>query len=177
MIKNPRGDSEKQIVAKLPSYIMDAVTAGKTFIILDPNKLRVYHYKKDDWEPWANPLIYPILNDLLLLEKMKLTDLTMLDSGMNTIRLIKLGDIASHTPAQPKHMQQIANILKNNNSAGRTDIIWGPDIDIKEIGNDNYKYLGKEKYQPTLDAIYQGLGFPVDYSGGGSGENGAVAIS
>ena len=51
------------------------------------------YYKKDDWMLWSNPMIYAILDDIMMLEKMKLADIAALDGAISNIRLWKLGSL------------------------------------------------------------------------------------
>ena len=50
----------------------EAVKNGVPLIPLDRNKICAYSYKKDDWDVWASPMLECVLDDLTLLEKMKL---------------------------------------------------------------------------------------------------------
>jgi hypothetical protein len=58
---------------------------------------------------------------------------------------------------------------------GVTDVIWTEDIDIIETTNDSYNFLGEEKYKPTLNNIYTGLGIPptltANFGSGGTTNN------
>ena len=46
-ITNPKDDVEKKLVSKLPPEIIAAAKEGKGTIPLDPEKLSVFHYKKE----------------------------------------------------------------------------------------------------------------------------------
>src|SRR6185437_13155074 len=74
-IRNPTSALEGSIVNKLPKDIVNATANHDVKILpLHPNNISVYHYKKDDWLVWANPLTFCILDDLIQLEKAKLAD-------------------------------------------------------------------------------------------------------
>ena len=45
------------------------------------------------------------------------------------------------------------------------DIVWGPDIELLETGTDVQRFLGDEKYKPTLMSIYSCLGIPPTLTG------------
>ena len=68
----------RRLTALLPPDILKAIKDGETIIPLDPEKVSVHYYKKDDWLVWANPMIYAILDDIIMLEKMKLADISAL---------------------------------------------------------------------------------------------------
>ena len=62
----------KTIFKTLPNDLQKRLKSGDRTIPLDEDKVSFYHYKKDDWLLWANPMIYAILDDIIMLEKMKL---------------------------------------------------------------------------------------------------------
>lgn len=53
----------------LPNYLIKRFSQGEREIPLDKDKFMMYHYKKDDWNVWSNPMIYAILDDIVMLEK------------------------------------------------------------------------------------------------------------
>ena len=65
---NQRSPYHRNLSAMLPPDILEAIKEGKSTIPLDPDKVSVYYYKKDDWLVWANPMIYAILDDIIMLE-------------------------------------------------------------------------------------------------------------
>ena len=93
--KSMTGDSphHRNLHAMLPPDILKAIEDGERIIPLDPEKVSVHYYKKDDWLVWANPMIYAILDDIIMLEKMKLADISALDGAISNIRLWSLGDL------------------------------------------------------------------------------------
>ena len=77
-IDSPKNENEKNIIANLPPAIIEAAKRKKSYP-LDPDKTLVYHYKKDDWQTWAYPMIYAIMDDITVIEKLKLADIAALD--------------------------------------------------------------------------------------------------
>ena len=77
----------------LPPEVKERIKRGDKKIELDPERLSMFYYKKDDWSNWANPLIYAILDDVIMLEKMRLADLSALDGAISNIRLWTLGNL------------------------------------------------------------------------------------
>lgn len=168
VVKNPKNDLERALVKKLPNYIIDAIVNNNNKLILDSSKTKVYFYKKDDWELWATPMIYPIMDDLVLLEKLKLADTTALDGAISHIRIWKLGNLDDpKNPILPnkKAIEKLRNILLNNVGGGSMDLVWGPDLTIEETSTDISKFLGIEKYEPTMTSIYEGFGIPPSLTG------------
>jgi hypothetical protein len=178
-IKNPKNLEERLLVQSIPDYIVKAVKAGKNIIPLDPSRVSVYHYKKDDWEGWADPIASAIIGDLKMLDKLKLADMSALDGAISHVRLWKLGNIEAKLYPTDAAIAKLADILASAVGGGAIDIIWGPDIDFKETSTDIYKFLGTEKYQPTLIAIYDGFGIPLaltGYAAKGSLANNSLSV-
>lgn len=165
IINNPRNQIEKSLVKKIPDHIISGVKAGLKSIPLDPDHIITMYYKKDDWEVWATPMIYSILDDLILLEKLKLADLTALDGAIQHIRVWKLGDLEHKILPTQAAISKFADVLLNNVGGGCMDFIWGPDIELLETSTDIQKFLGSEKYGPTLTSICAGLGIPMSMGG------------
>jgi len=132
---------------------------------LDPNNTIPLYYKKDDWQLWAVPMIFPILHDLQVYEKLRLADLAALDGACNYVRIFALGDIEAKLYPAPAAFAKLSEILASNSAGGPMDIVWGPDIKIIESSTDLSKFLSIEKYIPTLLAIYSGLGIPPVLTG------------
>lgn len=168
IVNKPNNEEEKELAKNLPTYILEAIAQNKTSIILDSDKTKCYYYRKDDWEVWATPMIYPILDDLIVLEKLKLTDLTALEGAISHIRIWKLGDLDKGVLPNPAAIRKLSDILMHNVGGGSMDLIWGPDITLEETKTDISNFLGAEKYQPTLTNIYGGLGIPSTLTGSNS---------
>ena len=73
--------------------IKKAIKRGDKRIPLDPERLSIAYYKKDDWQKWAHPLTYAILDDIIMLEKMRLADMSALDGAISNIRLWTIGNL------------------------------------------------------------------------------------
>ena len=168
MVTTPRNNVEKQLSALLPMDILNAIKAGITEIALDPRKVRSFSYKRDDWQVWADPLIYAILKDVILLEKMKLADLSALDGAITQVRLWKLGDLERGIIPTASAINRLASILLANPGGGAFDLIWGPELSVDEYKTNVHQFLGKAKYEPVLEAIYSGLGIPPTLTGSSS---------
>lgn len=164
-VKHPKTQEDKLLVSRIPDEIKKAILSGEQSIPLDPDKLNVSWYKKDDWSAWARPLVAPILKDLMMLEKMKLADLAALDGAVSCIRVWKLGDLDKGIMPHPDTIRRLAEMLTNNVGGGVMDMVWGPDLQLIETSTEVHRFLGSTKYAPTLQAIYSGLGIPQTMTG------------
>jgi hypothetical protein len=164
LINTPKGDAEKAVIGQLPKDIIEAASTRKPYI-LNPEKTIVCHYKKDDWQIWAYPMIYAIMDDITVLEKLKLADICALDGAVSNIRIFKLGSLEHKIAPTKAAASKLAAILGNNVGAGTMDLVWGPDIEMIESSSNVHNFLGEEKYIPHLNAVYAGLGIPPTLTG------------
>ena len=164
IINAPKTEAEKLVVQSLPSQIIEAAKVKKGYP-LDTTKTMVYHYKKDDWQAWAYPMIYAIMDDIAVIEKLKLADMAALDGAITNIRIFKLGSLEHKIAPTKAATAKLAEILGNNVGGGTMDIIWGPDIQLLESNTNIHQFLGEGKYIPHLNAVYAGLGIPPTLTG------------
>ena len=162
-------DSNKQIFKTLPNDLQKRLHNGDRTIPLDPDQVSFYHYKKDDWLMWSNPMIYAILDDIIMLEKMKLADLAALDGAISNVRLWTVGDLDHKIIPTKAAINKLRDILASNVGGGTMDLVWGPELKFTESQSQVFKFLGSEKYQPVLTSIYAGLGIPPTLTGASSG--------
>ena len=164
VINNPKTDNEKLVVNNLPIEMIEAAKGKKPYP-LNPSKTLVFHYKKDDWQSWAYPMIYAIMDDITVVEKLKLADMAALDGAISNIRIFKLGSLEHKIAPTKAATSKLAQILGNNVGGGTMDLIWGPDIELLESNTNVHNFLGENKYIPHLNAIYAGLGIPPTLTG------------
>lgn len=166
-IANKKKDPDflKDVDPKTRKMILD----GAEFIPLDSDRLCLYHYKKDDWCVWANPMIHAILDDITMMEKMKLADMSALDGAISNIRLWRLGSLEHKIAPTRAAVDKLRDVLASNVGGGTMDLVWGPELDFKESTSQIYHFLGNEKYGPVLNAVYGGLGVPQTMTGTSSG--------
>lgn len=164
-VRDPQLAVDKELVSKLPSDIRKAIQSGNRYIPIEPGKVQPLFYKKDDWSVWGKPMIAPVLKDIMLLEKMKLADLSALDGAISNIRVWKLGSLEHRIMPSKVAISRLAEMLTNNVGGGVMDLIWTADIDLIETSTDVHQFLGDTKYGPVLTAIYAGLGIPPTLTG------------
>jgi len=164
LVNNPKTEAEKGVVANLPPAILEAAKTKKPYP-LDPDKTLVFHYKKDDWQTWAYPMIYAIMDDITIIEKLKLADMAALDGAISNIRIFKLGNLEHKIAPTKAATAKLAQILGNNVGGGTMDLVWGPDIELIESNTNVHQFLGEAKYVPHLNSIYAGLGIPPTLTG------------
>ncbi len=165
----------RKMLDKVPADVAEAIRKGQPYLPLNMDKTSVYYYKKDDWMLWANPMTYAILDDLLMLNKLKLADISALDGAISNIRLWTLG-IIGDTPATSilptkAAINKLRNLLSNNVGGGVLDLVYGPELKFTESNSQVWRFLGAEKYATTINAIYEGLGIPAPLRAGAGTSN------
>ena len=156
--------AERSLLSQIPDEVLIAAETQKG-VLLPSDKTFFLHYKKDDWQEWADPMTYACFKDLLLYEKLKLADQAALDGAISKIRVWKLGSLEHKLAPTSTAAASLGEILGTNVGGGTIDIVWGPDIELIETGTDVQRFLGEEKYKPTLMAIYACLGIPPTLTG------------
>lgn len=164
IINSPKTENERLIVASLPEQIILAAKNKKPYP-LDPDKTLVFHYKKDDWQSWAYPMIYSIMDDITVIEKLKLADMSALDGAISNIRIFKLGSLEHKIAPTKAAASKLSSILQNNVGGGTLDLVWGPDLELIESKTNVHQFLGESKYIPHLNSVYAGLGIPPTLTG------------
>lgn len=155
----------KRLLEKMPQQVREAILNDKSYVILDPSNISSVFYKKDDWQTWSNPMINAIIDDIVMLEKMKLADMSALDGAISNIRLWNIGSLEHKILPNRAAIDKLRNILASNVGGGTMDLVWGPELSFTESNTQIYKFLGTEKYQPVLNSIYAGLGIPPTLTG------------
>lgn len=182
-IKQPKNDVERQIFDKLPQELKDAINkkaTNKNYYIVEIPKDKIYvgHYKKDDHQIWAKPLVYGVLSDIQYNDKIKLAKISSLDGFINVTRLWKLGDHTKDIMPLPQAGSKLAGILANNTGNGGMDIIWDSMIDLQEF----YPPIENlANFSEDTSSILLGLGIPESLIGSkeatGKGSSGANSIN
>ena len=174
--KSKPTEIEQKIIDSIPDHVKKMILESDDFsmVPLEGHNIDVYHYKKEDWQSWAKPITYSILRPIQLLEKAEMADITALDGAVDHVRLFKLGDKEKGINPTPEAFEKLIQLLTVNNGAGIRNIVWGEDIKIEESSIDIHQFLGNDKYAPTLNRIYAGLGVPSTLTGSETGGGGTT---
>ena len=155
----------KVIFKTLPNDLQRRLDNGDRTIPLDPEEVGFYHYKKDDWLLWANPMIYAILDDIIMLEKMKLADLAALDGAISNVRLWTVGDLDHKIIPTKAAINKLRDILASNVGGGTMDLVWGPELKFTESQSQVYRFWGPKNISQYLLVFMLVLVFPLPLPG------------
>lgn len=177
-IKKAKGRYRSPTVDAMLELIPDEIkklSGPSSLLPLSSDNLSIYFYKKDDWNTWAKPMIYSIMDDISELEKMKLADVSALDGVISNIRLWNVGVLTDNPQTciipSPAMLNKVREVLSMSVGGGSMDLVWGPDLTFKESNTQVHHFLGIQKYAPVYHNIYQGLGFGIALTGEGKGNS------
>jgi len=117
------GSVPAHVLDTLPPTVKQAIKKGQKKIDLEKDRLSIFYYKKDDWQRWANPLVYAILDDIVMLEKMRLADMSALDGAISNIRLWTLGNLDHKILPNKTAINKLRNILASNTGGGTMELV------------------------------------------------------
>jgi hypothetical protein len=124
-------------------------------IDLDPKRLSYSFYKKQDYEPFAIPFGFPVLEDINAKLELKKMDQAITRTVENVILLITMGADPEKGGINPNNMAAMQNLFKNE-SVGRvlvSDYTTKAEFIIPELN----LVLGPAKYEILNEDIRQGL--------------------
>ena len=124
-------------------------------LALDPRRLSYSFYKKQDYEPFAIPFGFPVLEDINAKMELKKMDQAITRTVENVILLITMGADPDKGGINANNLAAMQNLFKNE-SVGRvlvSDYTTKAEFIIPELN----RVLGPEKYQILNEDIKQGL--------------------
>lgn len=153
-VKNPITDEDKEFVKSLPSEILKQIRNGETEVLipLDPSKFYIFFCKRQDYEPFASPMFFPVLSDIDLKLTFKGVERILARTVEYVILLIKIGTEENPNPKGAAAMKE----LMRNETLGRVLVADGT-TSMEFIIPDINKVLGPEKYQQVNQDISDGL--------------------
>ena len=157
---NPQTEEDLAIFEALDPEIKESIQKGSYSnkgikINLDPKRLSYSFYKKQDYEPFAVPFGFPVLEDINAKMELKKMDQAITRTVENVILLITMGADPEKGGVNPNNMAAMQNLFKNE-SVGRvlvSDYTTKAEFIIPELN----LVLGPQKYQILNEDIKQGL--------------------
>lgn len=157
-LKNPTSKLEKDIYNGLSQEnkdILKKANLNEITIKLDMARLRYVFYKKQDYEPLALPMLYPILSDIEHKLQLKRVDRILAKTVDNIILLITMGNEPDKGGINTNNLKRVQELLLNP-AFGRT-LVSDYTTKAQFIIPDLEKILGPEKYEQVDKDIKEGL--------------------
>lgn len=159
-LREPKTEEDKKVFDSLSKDVQKQIKDGAfsrdgLSIELDPEKLVYSFYKKQDYEPFAIPFGFPVLDDINWKLELKKIDQAICRTVENVILLITMGNEPDKGGVNPNNLKAMQELFKNE-SVGRA-LIADYTTKAQFVIPDLNKVLGSEKYKIVNEDIKEGL--------------------
>ena len=157
-LRNPRTEEDKEVFEGLDPEIKKQLQDPKATMIkipLDTNKVVAVFYKKQDYEPFAVPMGYPVLEDINWKAELKKMDMAITRTIQQTVLLVTMGTDPDKGGVNQRNLEAMQKLFENE-SVGRVliaDYTTKAQFVVPEIGN----ILDPKKYEIVNADIQFGL--------------------
>jgi len=159
-LRNPKDDADRELFKALPVDMQKKVKDKAYFrdglkMKLDPAFLLYSFYKKQDYEPFAIPFTFPIMEDVNAKLELKHIDQAISRTVENVLLLITMGAPPDQGGINPANMAAMQSLFMNE-SVGRV-LVSDHTTKAEFIIPDLKKVVGEEKYKILNQDIKEGL--------------------
>ena len=159
-LANPKNDYDQAIFDALDPEVKKQIKDGAYFkdglkINLENERIAYSFYKKQDYEPFAIPFGYPVLEDINAKLEMKKMDQAIMRTVENVILMITMGTEPEKGGINHNNVRAMQKLFTNE-SVGRvlvSDYTTKADFVIPDIN----KVVGPNKYEVINKDIKEGL--------------------
>lgn len=119
-LRNLQTEEDIEVFNSLPKFTKDQIKAGvrSVYIPLDTKKVKIVFYKKQDYEPFAVPMGYPVLEDINAKIEMRRIDMAISRTMQQIILLVTAGNEPDKGGINQKNLETLTALFKNQ-SVGR----------------------------------------------------------
>lgn len=159
-LRSPKNDHDKVVFDSLDDTTKEKIRLGQWSrdglnIQLNPTDIIYSFYKKQDYEPFAIPFGFAVLDDINFKMEMKKIDQAICRTIENVILLITMGTDPTKGGINHKNIKAMQSLLSNQ-SVGRV-LVADYTTKAEFIIPDMNKVLGYEKYKVVNEDIKEGL--------------------
>lgn len=157
-LKNPKTQEDTEVLNSLPEDVKKSIqskTIGVLNMPLDGERLCAVFYKKQDYEPFAVPMGFPVLEDINWKAEMKKMDMAVTRTMQQAVLLVTMGTDPEKGGVNQRNLQAMQQLFENQ-SVGRVliaDYTTKAEFVIPDIGS----LIGPEKYEVVDRDIKIGL--------------------
>ena len=160
-LRYPQTEEEQEVYESLPEETKKLIQSSKNVgaaaitIPLDTERLAAVFYKKQDYEPFAVPMGYPVLEDINWKQEMKQMDMAVARTTNQAILLVTMGTKPAEGGVNQQNLTAMQKLFENE-SVGRvliSDYTTDAKFVIPDIGN----ILDSKKYEVVNQDIQMGL--------------------
>lgn len=119
-LRNPQNENDIAVFNDLPEEVQKQIKTGSRVIAipLDPKKVSMVFYKKQDYEPFAVPMGYPVLEDINFKAELRKIDMAISRTMQQIVLLVTTGTEPEKGGINPKNLQALRQLFENQ-SVGR----------------------------------------------------------
>jgi len=120
-VRNPRTEEDKEILNSLDPLVKEQILKGKSTAVLlhlDTKKFYAVFYKKQDYEPFAVPMGFPVLEDISAKIEMRRMDMALTRTIQQVVLLITMGTEPDKGGVNQENLKTMQNLFTNQ-SIGR----------------------------------------------------------
>jgi hypothetical protein len=150
-------EEDTEILKNLPIDVQKRIMKGdkNVMIPLDPKRINMVFYKKQDYEPFAVPMGYPVLESINAKAEMMKIDMAIARSMQQMILLVTNGNEPEKHGINPKNLDAFRKLFTNQ-SVGRV-LVADYTTDAKFIVPEIADLLDPKKYEVLERDINIGL--------------------
>jgi hypothetical protein len=153
-LKNPQTKSEKLFSDSLPTEVKTKILNGyENMMLLESKYLHTIFYKKQDYEPFAIPMAFPVLKDINWKLELKNIDAAIARTTDWAILLLTMGD--EKEGVTEKQLDRLRSLMENE-SVKRT-LVSDHTTKGQWLIPDIAAILGGAKYEQVDKDIREGL--------------------
>ncbi len=157
ILRNPKTKEDQEIFDNLPPETKKQIKTKSAYVLLVLDATRVYAIfnKKQDYEPFAVPMCYPVLEDINWKAELKKMDMAVTRTMQQVILLVTMGAKPDEGGINPANMVAMQKIFESE-SIGRVLVAdWTTKAQF--IIPDIAAFLDPKKYEVVDRDIQQGL--------------------
>lgn len=121
-LRNPKTEEDISIYESLPDGVKKTITNKRDSTVitieLDADKTVAVFYKKQDYEPLAVPMGYPVLEDINAKAEMRKMDMAITRTMQQAILLVTMGSKPEEGGVNQKNLEAMQKLFQNE-SVGR----------------------------------------------------------
>ena len=120
-VRNPRTEEDKEILNSLDPLARQQILKGKATAVLlhlDTKKFYAVFYKKQDYEPFAVPMGFPVLEDISAKIEMRRMDMALTRTIQQVVLLVTMGTEPDKGGVNQENLKTMQNLFANQ-SIGR----------------------------------------------------------
>ena len=157
-LRDPRTEEDEEVLNNLDPDVVKHIKNEKNSSVvmpLDTDKITAVFYKKQDYEPFAVPMGYPVLDDINWKAEMKKMDMAITRTTQQVVLLVTMGTEPDKGGVNQKNLEAMRSLFENE-SVGRVliaDYTTKADFVVPDIAN----ILDPKKYEVVNRDIQLGL--------------------